>query len=216
MVDNGAVSICPLCSQDEIVVYCEDEHRPYYQCNNCHLVYVPKQFHLDADQEKLRYDTHNNDPEDIRYRNFLGRLFYPMVGLLTPPLSGLDFGSGPGPTLSVMFEEKGFSMNIYDPYYAPGKVNLNQSYDFITVTEVVEHFSNPGKELQRLFSMLRPKGLLGIMTNRLVDIENFPSWYYKRDPTHIAFYATDTFKWLSEEYNAEIIFDEGNTIIFRK
>jgi len=34
-------------------------------------------------------------------------------------LHGLDYGCGPGPTLSVMLREKGFKMADYDPFFKP-------------------------------------------------------------------------------------------------
>jgi len=51
-----------------------------------------------------------NSPDDPRYRAFLSRLFIPLNERIAPESCGLDFGSGPGPTLSVMFEEQGHTM----------------------------------------------------------------------------------------------------------
>jgi len=38
--------------------------------------------------------------------------------------------------------------------------------------------------------------------------ENFSKWYYKRDPTHIAFYTSKTFKWLAREMDFKIIYND--------
>ena len=48
---------------------------------------------------------------------------------------GLDFGCGPGPCLSVMLEEQGHSLQLYDLYYANNRLLVNTEYDFITATE---------------------------------------------------------------------------------
>ena len=126
------------------------------------------------------------------------------------------FGSGPGPTLSVMFEEIGHSMVIYDHFYARESSALEKQYDFITATEVVEHLHNPGIELDRLWSCLKPGGSLGIMTKLSPDREAFARWHYKTDATHVCFFSKTTFEWLSLKWQAELVFFGKDAIIFYK
>ncbi|MGB2360319.1 MAG: methyltransferase, partial [Porticoccaceae bacterium] len=57
--------------------------------------------------EKAIYDQHQNSPDDLQYRRFLSRLTEPLLERLGPCSRGLDFGCGPGPTLSVMMAEQG-------------------------------------------------------------------------------------------------------------
>ena len=45
------------------------------------------------------------------YRKFLSRMFKPMMERIEPDSYGLDFGSGPGPTLNLMFEEEGHTVS---------------------------------------------------------------------------------------------------------
>jgi hypothetical protein len=68
---------------------------------------VPKIYQLSEDEEKSRYDTHNNDPKDVRYRQFLSQLSEPLLKKISDNSFGLDFGAGPGPTLSLMLEDYG-------------------------------------------------------------------------------------------------------------
>jgi hypothetical protein len=105
---------------------------------------------LSPKEEKSVYDLHDNSLDDPGYRRFLARLFRPLSQRLAPNSSGLDFGSGPGPTLSVMFEEAGHSIEIYDPFFAPETMLLHRQYDFIVASEVVEHLHYPRRELDRL------------------------------------------------------------------
>ena len=81
------------------------------------------------------------------YRAFLNRLAKPLKERLSPNSLGLDFGAGPGPTLSLMLQEAGHEMSIYDPFFSKNPSAMNQVYDFITATEVVEHLHHPGREL---------------------------------------------------------------------
>ena len=179
---------CPLCSLREIFDFHKDRSREYLRCKTCQLIFVPREYHLSPPDEKAEYDLHENSPDDPGYRKFLGRLYEPMNDRIAAESSGLDFGSGPGPTLSIMFEEAGHNVAIYDPFYSPDKTPLTRQYDFVTASEVVEHFRNPAKDLQRIWSCIKPGGLLGIMTKLALDQASFSNWHYKNDPTHVSFF----------------------------
>ena len=142
-------NICPLCNKIQSEPYFSDKKRDYLKCTHCHLVYVAKNYHISSIDEKKQYDFHTNNPQDQAYRHFLSRLFTPLKQQLNPASKGLDFGSGPGPTLSLMFEEAGFDMHIYDLYYADNREVFDHQYDFVSATEVIEHLKNPAQELNR-------------------------------------------------------------------
>lgn len=207
---------CPLCQTDDVRSYSRDGRRDYYRCGVCGLVFVPPRQFLRADEEKKRYDLHRNSPDDPDHRRFLSRLFIPLRQRLAPGSEGLDFGSGPAPTLSRMFEEAGHSMTIFDRFYENVPAALEQRYDFITATEVVEHLHDSRKELERLWACLKEGGWLGIMTAPAVPQEAFPRWHYKNDPTHGCFFSPRTFIWLALRWNAEVTFTDGDVALFRK
>ena len=149
---------CVLCGSDKTQPYYSNENSSYFQCLVCELVFTPKRFHLNNADEKSRYDLHQNNPDDVGYRQFLSTVFDPVEKHLTPNAKGLDFGCGPGPTLSVMFEEQGYKVDLFDKFYANDRSIFNNTYDFITATEVAEHLNNPGDELTKLFNMLSAGG----------------------------------------------------------
>lgn len=210
------VSRCPLCHQAQGEPFFQDAVRVYLRCPLCHLVFVPPAYFLSPEEEKAEYDLHENSADDPGYRRFLGRLFVPLDARLGRHSVGLDFGSGPGPTLSVMFEEVGHTMAIYDPFYAPDAQVLADRYDFVTATEVVEHLHHPKEELSRLWGCLRPGGWLGIMTKRVLDAEAFATWHYKNDRTHVCFFAAETFEWLAHHWEAELVIVGKDVVLFQK
>src|SRR3990167_7245096 len=144
---------CPLCLHTDLRPHAESRTRPYLRCQHCLLIFVPPEFHLDQQAEKAIYDQHENNPKDPHYRRFLDKLAAPLQALLKPGMKGLDFGSGPGPTLSVMLTERGFDMAIFDPCYANDPAVLSRTYDFITATEVIEHVAQPAEVFRTLFSL---------------------------------------------------------------
>ena len=72
------INACPLCNSNLIESFYRDSYREYLKCSNCDFVFVPKIYHLSEKDERARYDTHNNNPEDDRYRNFLSQLLSPL------------------------------------------------------------------------------------------------------------------------------------------
>ena len=214
--DYSHPPLCPLCDSSSLLDYHRDARRPYNQCRACQLVFVAVPFHLSAAEEKAQYDLHQNNPHDAGYRRFLNRLAEPVLAMLKPHSQGLDFGCGPGPCLSLMLAERGHSVALYDLYYANHPQLLEQQYDFITATEVVEHLANPGAELQRLWQCLKPGGLLGLMTKLVANPERFANWHYKTDPTHISFFSRATFEHLGKGWGSAPQFVGTDAIIFRK
>ncbi len=207
---------CPLCRHNSQEEYYHDQRRNYFVCLHCHLVFVPSAQYVSEAEEKAAYDHHQNSPADPGYRRFLGRLFFPLQDKLAPKSHGLDFGSGPGPTLSIMLEETGHTVTLYDHFYARNPVALQQSYDFITATEVVEHLHDPATILSQLWTLLRPEGYLGLMTKLVRDQEAFAKWHYKNDLTHVCFFSRSTFEWLAEQWHAKLEFFHNDVMLLRK
>ena len=197
-------SPCPLCGATAPRFHA-DRRRPYHRCPVCSLIHVPPSHHPDATAERAQYDLHENDPADPGYRRFLSRAEAAVIERVQPPACGLDFGSGPGPTLSIMLGERGYEMSIFDPFYAPDEQVFAHRYDFISATEVFEHLYRPAGELRRLLECLVPGGWLVVMTGRPYgDDESFARWNYTHDPTHVAFFATATFTWIAREYDLHL------------
>ena len=207
---------CPLCGEEAPTLIFSGPGRDYYRCQGCGLIYISPGQIPSGDEEKFRYDQHQNSPGDPEYRKFLSRLFLPLRDRLSPGSQGLDFGSGPGPTLSVMLEEASHTVVLYDHFYNRDPSVLERQYDFITATEVLEHLHHPGWELERLWSCLKPGGSLGIMTGLAPEEEEFSSWYYIRDPTHVCFFCRETFEYLADLWEAECDFVGEGTVIIKK
>ena len=171
---------------------------------------------MTREAEKARYDDHRNDPADDGYRRFLARLANPLLERVRPGSVGLDFGSGPGPTLPQMLEEADLRVELYDPFYAPDESVWGRRYGFVAASEVVEHLREPAAEFSRLFGVLEPGGWLGIMTRWVGDRERFAESRYIRDPTHIVFYCPETLRWVADRWGAAVEFPATDVALFQK
>ncbi len=208
--------LCPLCQHPDPGHYHQDKRRHYFQCQRCHLVFADPAALLPAHAEKDQYDKHNNDPTDSGYRRFLSRVAEPLQARLSAGAEGLDFGCGPGPTLSLMMSEAGYPTAVYDPYFSPDRTPLRRQYDFITCTEAIEHFYRPAREWQLLLTLLKPGGWLGLMTKLVRGPQAFAQWHYKNDPTHVSFFSQATFEFLAERDGLRLEFIGADVILLQK
>lgn len=216
-----SASICPLCHSANTSLLDTMQRGPlagreYWHCPNCQLIHVPQRFLLNTTAEKAIYDLHENNPDDPGYKTFLSRLFTPLTAQLPAASQGLDFGCGPSPVLAEMFREAGFDCVTFDIYYDNQPARLQQQYDFIASTEVVEHLAAPAKVFQQLLACLKPNALLGIMTQRWDSIERFKQWTYRNDPTHICFFHEQTFQWLAQKFGLQLTIYPRDVVIFQQ
>jgi SAM-dependent methyltransferase len=207
---------CPVCEQQEPETFQIVQDTIYYRCPLCLATLMAPQNRLNATDENAVYALHDNHPDDPGYRRFLSRLVAPLLERLSPGSSGLDFGCGPGPALAQMMAESGMNMSLYDPYFYPDSSTLDKRYDFVTCTEVIEHLHHPAAVFRQLGRLVRPGGLLGIMTCFQTDDERFANWHYRRDPTHVVFYRQATLEWLAAEHGWHLDIPAKDVAIFTR
>ena len=190
---------CRVCGRRTLRTLAVIDTLTYWRCGTCQATLLADAHLPTRTDEQARYAQHNNDPNDKAYRTFLQRVSDPLLKRLPAAQEGLDYGCGPGPALAHILGDAGHTMQIYDPIFFPDTDPLERDYDFITCTEVVEHFHHPRAEFQQLDRVLRPGGTLAIMTNFQTDDEQFANWHYRRDPTHVTFYREATFRSIAQD-----------------
>jgi len=202
---------CKLCLNRSLKKAIGADERDYYLCTNCNLISVSSKHFLLDKMAKERYLSHKNGIEFKGYVDFLNRAIKPALKYLTKEMVGLDYGCGHNPTLSKILESHGINCEDYDPFFV--KHELNKKYDFIFSTEVFEHFFNPKSEIEKIINLLKPNGILVVMTERWDEIEKFGNWYYTRDPSHVAFYNNETFDYISRVWKLARIYDDNKRLI---
>lgn len=187
---------CPLCHQSSTPFFKD----LFFQCSTCRGIFKSKTFYLDREQEKARYETHNNDVHDVRYQQFVSPITDAVFGSFTPHHAGLDFGAGPGPVISKILKDQNYQIEQYDPFFFNNPELLDKQYDYVVCCEVIEHFHHPDKAFRLLRNLLKVQGSLFCMTSIFNDDIDFNGWNYKNDETHVFIYRTETLQWIKEQY----------------
>lgn len=211
-----ASTTCRVCLCGQTEPFAHVDGRDYWRCAECAATFLDGAQLPDPEAERAEYLLHENDPQDAGYRTFLRQLAAPLLRRLPPGQRGLDYGCGPGPALGRMLTEAGHVVRLYDPFFRPDASALEQTYDFITCTEVAEHFHRPGREFAWLNTRLRPGGWLGVMTRFQTDDKRFADWQYRRDPTHVVFYRPQTFQHLAARFGWRCEIPARNVVLMHK
>ncbi|MDZ4081638.1 MAG: class I SAM-dependent methyltransferase [Bdellovibrionales bacterium] len=178
--------------------------RTYWKCSECNFIEVDAVDRLAEEAAAEFYRNHENSVEDPRYREYAKAVADEATRRLSDANSSgvfgkaLDYGCGAGPVVASLLNERGIAADQYDPVFFPDGI-IEDSYALIVACEVVEHFREPKFEFSKVRDLLSPGGWLVVQTERLDFIENFEDWYYRRDPTHVAFYSERAFRRLGFE-----------------
>tara|TARA_Y100001936_G_scaffold128838_1_gene125964 strand:+ start:3877 stop:4533 length:657 start_codon:yes stop_codon:yes gene_type:complete len=212
---------CPLCGA-RAKLFWTGENREYELCGKCGLIFVPPSFHLTKKSEIERYQEHENSLDNKGYVTmFINKIT--LVKNHCPKIkTALDFGCGYEPVLQTLLNNEGIETEIYDPNFFP-VFPSDKTFDLVISTETFEHFRKPGTDIKIALNSISPSGVLAVMTRFYPLKQNkpckksFSEWYYQRDPTHIAFYTSKTFKWMSKNFSLSILLDnEFDFVLFKK
>lgn len=189
----------------------------YDFCPQCGLISKQTSFFPNREEERKKYLEHHNDWSQHSYVDYLRDFMEKSVLPFVQDGNLLDFGCGHTPVLAQMAErEFGFSTQIYDKHFFPEPSVLDQTYDVITATEVIEHLSDPQSFFSFAHEHLRENGILSIMTLFSPEETVFFDWWYIRDKTHIRFYQEKTFEFVCRLHGFNILFTDHKRMIVLK
>lgn len=190
----------------------------YYHCPTCDLITLDEGCYLVPQDERDRYQLHQNTLENKGYvNNFMAFIKKSGIDCLKGVKRALDYGCGHEPVLQVLLERMGIKTNVYDPYFFPENDFLQYRYDLITCTEVLEHCKNPLATLRLLEALLAEGGVLAVTTLFHTTTDNFNKWWYRKDSTHICFFSPRTFAWLDGRFSLKVEFIDNHSVcVLRK
>jgi hypothetical protein len=177
---------CKLCQAGECSTLLSRGPRTFHLCPGCGLVFVPESEWLSVDDERARYQHHDNTPDNHGYVCFLNEIVAQVEELRLGAQPILDFGSGKHAVLTELLKTRGLVCTAYDPLY--GRTHLAGPYALIIICEVIEHLRDLRGELARLRDLLGAGGKILVRTQPYPTVEHIHGWWYSRDPTHINFF----------------------------
>jgi len=178
---------CNLCGPKPMTLVCEDRRRSFYMCGDCGMISVPQRYWLSVDDERKRYDLHDNSVSNGGYVKFLSQIVDVLMPVSRPTMTALDFGCGENAVLCQLINDKGIDCCGYDPLYQ--HLLPDKNFDIIILCEVIEHIRDINAELRLINKLLRDDGIVIIRTQIYGGPSVFPSWWYAQDPTHINFFS---------------------------
>lgn len=200
----GGDAACPLCgAPGPFEAVADVRKRRHRVCGRCQLIFSESGFLPSPEAEKGRYAKHRSGLDDAGYVAFLQQALEPALPCLSPDMRGLDYGCGHTPTLHLLLAEAGLHCENYDPFFFPEWPT--GTFDFLFATEVVEHFHQPAAEWPRMLSLLKPGGILTVMTAPWGNLESFRTWGYASDETHVAFYHRKTLDWICAAFGLKAL-----------
>lgn len=231
---------CPLCGKDEYrSIYKERGSLGIVQCKNCNLIYVnprlknpegvywgeAEKYYREA---KLIFEGRAPHHRDQNYLNDLK-----LIHRYKPSGNFLDVGTNmgfflrnalkwdgwalygvePSPSLSEM-ARKYFGLDIKTAFLEDAGFE-SEFFDIVTLTDVFEHITNPGKVLDEIHRILKPDGILFVkvpnglfnlfklriskLLGRLEDYDIFDSY------EHLVHYSSETIKKMLKKHNFTVL-----------
>lgn len=196
---------CAVCGRKNLEQW-DIKDKEYRYCPGCGFIQLAPEYFPGELEERTRYLQHTNTTADSRYvaylQDFLTSSFYPYVRQNS---TALDFGCGPEPVLAKILQHEGFTIDCYDPFFAPDVPWKTKTYDAITAVEVFEHLQDPAGELEALAAAVHDNGYILLRTMLHTEKkDSFSCWWYREDSTHVSFFSERTIKTLAERYRLSI------------
>jgi len=206
-------SSCPLCLRITRDSDClvGDLGTVFRRCAHCQLIFRTEPDYPEAEDEKARYLEHKNSADDRGYVDFLLRPYHFAQKHWDLPGPMLDYGCGYAPVFTQLMRDRGHRCDGYDPFFFPEGIQ-RETYPTIFCIETAEHFHAARTEWRHLLELMAPGGYLTVTTDFWRDLDEFPQWYYQKDPTHVSFYHLDTLKFIAGEFQRELLHTDGHRL----
>lgn len=210
---------CRVCDGPSVPFY--NDRRAFYRCLSCSLVFT---LEIAAPDEQER---HYKSQWEIQQPDFWRGQTDALLGVAeryVAPRRVLDFGAGSG-GMTLELKRRGIDCTPLEPmehgylkdqrYPAP--------FDAIFAVEVVEHILDLWAELNAMYAVLAPGGIIVLTTLltekfiRLPDAaEHFKEWWYKDDPTHVSFFCKSALDALAKRGGWDVDVIAEQVIVLRR
>jgi hypothetical protein len=200
---------CKICGSYQTYFIGQKSNQTLYQCVACEYVFIDND-HLNDNKVGGESELPRND--EVANQGRLARL--------NKPNTVLDYGCGHGYFVDYC-NHQGVNACGIDLYTELQLSNLNQSFDAITMIEVIEHLSDPIPLLKEIMDHLNPGGVFYIESSFLdtiefQSVESFLSWPYVAPQLgHISYYSQKTMEVIANLLGLKLVEKRFNPNVFR-
>lgn len=184
----------------------------YFKCSNCGFTFIDNPFWLDEAYKNPIHEIDNGIlKRNIKFSNILSKL---IRSEFNSNLNFLDYGGGYG-IFTRLMRDKGFNFFSYDKY----ALNLiskeftihklkDESFEIITLLEVLEHQENPLKFLNKILTHTKNIFISTEIIDK--DIKKIDDWHYFAPLAgqHISFFSVRSLEIIAEKYQLNLITDK--------
>lgn len=152
---------CSICNSESEIIFTKSNY-DYYECSNCKSLFIP--YGIDQSNmvgggfelERNTQQNHERLQRFIRYATIFGTI--------------LDYGCGNGMLVDYC-NKREQECDGYDKFNPKYDKIPNKKYNLVSMVEVIEHTFKPFSEIDEIYNLLLPNGILYIETS-FVDIAN--------------------------------------------
>lgn len=189
-----AEPLCPLCGAHSELFYTHRK-KSFFQCSRCDGIFLDPAMRLSETEEKTAICITKTTPTTRVIAPTLLRLRTSSSEITCLRLHASILAADQIQLWRKCFRNMDLN-RFYMIRFFPEAHLLQQTYDVIACSEVMEHFYNPLNEFVLLRRMLNPGGKLCCMTRLVLPETDFAGWFYKNDATHVFFYAPATLDYI--------------------
>jgi len=206
---------CKICAQDTKKIFnkliLNKYLADYFHCLDCNFIQTEDPYWLEEAYGEVEGQLISRS-ENLRDKlKIILPLFFNEKGKF------LDFAGGVG-ILTQMMREKGFDFYWLDKYckniFAKGFEHKDGKYEATTVIECFEHFVDPLKEIEEIFSLSDNI----IFTTLLLPRKFNQDWWYfaPHQGQHISFYSTSALEKIAKKFDASFYSDGYMHLLTKK
>jgi hypothetical protein len=185
----------------------------YYECRQCHSLQTERPYWLDeAHTQNINADT------GAAQRNIHNLSACFLTCKLFGVVNAIDVGGGDG-LLCRLLRDYRINCFVNDKYakptYALGFTEPDfQRPDLVIAFEVIEHFRDPGRDLDAIFAS---KPALVMMSTGIYDSQPDDWWYlWPEGGAHVFFYSRGGLALIAEQYGYDKIISGGFILFVAK
>lgn len=223
------LTYCEVCGNNDSNCFSEVFVKKKYtvvSCNNCKFTFIPKAYRKDIPYSNYRDEDVLSEVRKgnnyLKYRRHKLRVDFIKKYAKTGTL--FDIGTGWGHFLYAAkrnsFSASGVEMSELMHHYAVNDLCLNvtnanffeleipeNSYDVVTMWDVLEHLNEPNKAIKKAYKILKPGGYIFL---QVPQIDSFVAKRQKENWTmlsieHISYFSKETITKFLNSNNFEII-----------